>query len=48
MPLGDIRAHLAKMSELYEASDGGLAGIYALLATLSPESLPGALFLPPA
>ncbi len=43
VPKDAISAHLAKLAQLYEGSSPVLSNIYALLAPLSPESLPGVL-----
>ncbi len=41
VPKDEISGHLAQLAQLYEASSLVLSDIYALLAPLSPESLPG-------
>lgn len=43
VPKDAISGHLAKLAQLYEGSSPVLSNIYALLAPLSPESLPGEL-----
>ena len=43
VPKDAISGHLAKLAQLYEGSSPVLSNIYALLAPLSPESLPGVL-----
>jgi hypothetical protein len=42
VPRADISGHLAQLAALYEDSAPQISNIYALLAPLSPESLPGA------
>ena len=41
VPRDEVSAHLAQLAHLYETSSPVLSNIYALLAALSPESLPG-------
>lgn len=41
VPCGAISRHLEELAHLYEATCPAIANIYALIAPLSPESLPG-------
>ena len=42
LAVADISAHLAQLCHLYEGTSPAISQLYAELAPLSPESLPGA------
>lgn len=41
LPVREIGQHLAQLAQLYEDQSPLVANVYAIMATLSPESLPG-------